>query len=163
MIHWIEEEAQHKHGVCVAHFVFLMTFNLLGNLLLSRDLVDPQSKEGPEFFNAVDGLIEAAGQPNVADFFPLLKWFDPQGIRKKMDRHLGKAVQIVAGFVKERIEGQNSGEQKNRKDFLDALLEYEGEEVEHSKISERDLVIMIMVNLKLLFFTQNLGILFTYY
>lgn len=43
---WIEEEAsklKEGHGVHVARFVFLMTFNLLGNLMLSRDLVDPKS------------------------------------------------------------------------------------------------------------------------
>ncbi|KAM1748340.1 hypothetical protein ACFX12_009344 [Malus domestica] len=48
----VEEEAskvEEGRGVHVARFVFLMTFNLLGNLMLSRDLVDTNSEEGLEF------------------------------------------------------------------------------------------------------------------
>ncbi|KAM0990811.1 hypothetical protein ACFX15_008902 [Malus domestica] len=58
---WIEEEAsklKEGHGVHVARFVFLMSFNLLGNLMLSKDLVDPNSKEGSEFFTAMTGMME---------------------------------------------------------------------------------------------------------
>ena len=49
---WVEEEASKVKegcGVHMARFVFLMTFNLLGNLMLYRDLVDPNSGEGLEF------------------------------------------------------------------------------------------------------------------
>ncbi|KAL5716753.1 hypothetical protein ACHQM5_009877 [Ranunculus cassubicifolius] len=145
MLHWVDEEAREKGGVHVAIFVFHMTFNLLGNLMLSRDLMDPQSKEGPKFFKAMDGLMQGGGLPNIADFFPSLKWLDPQRIRKMMERDVGQAIQIVSGFVKERIEDQQSGEEKKRKDFLDVLLEYEGEgEDEPNKISHRDLVILIL-------------------
>ncbi|PIA50818.1 hypothetical protein AQUCO_01200227v1 [Aquilegia coerulea] len=144
MIQWIDEEAKNQGGVQVGHFVFLMNFNLLGNLMLSRDLIDPQSAEGPEFYDAMDNLMKAAGQPNVADFFPFLKWLDPQGVRKKMEDAVGQGIHIVTGFLKERIEDQKSGEQNKRKDFLDVLLEYEGEGEGPCKISERDLVILIL-------------------
>ena len=53
MSSWIEEEARkkardhedvdHVQGVHLARFVFLMVFNLLGNMMLSRDLVEPNS------------------------------------------------------------------------------------------------------------------------
>ncbi|KAF9593730.1 hypothetical protein IFM89_024734 [Coptis chinensis] len=145
MIQWIDEEGQVKGGVRVAQFVFLTTFNLLGNLMLSRDLLDPKSKEGSVFFDAMDGLMEGGGLPNVADFFPILKWLDPQRIRKKMEKDIGQAMHIVAGFVKERIADQQSGQHKERKDFLDVLLEYEGEkEDEPAKLSERDVIILIL-------------------
>ena len=41
------EEGRRLH---VARFVLLMTFNLFENLMLSRDLFDPDSKDGSEFF-----------------------------------------------------------------------------------------------------------------
>ena len=53
-------------------FVFLMTFNLLGNIMLSRDLFDPDSKDGSEFFTAMNGLMQWLTHPNVADLFSWL-------------------------------------------------------------------------------------------
>nr|TKS13235.1 hypothetical protein D5086_0000055480 [Populus alba] len=38
----------------VAHYLFLMTFNLIGNLVLSRDLLNPRSKDGHEFYDAMN-------------------------------------------------------------------------------------------------------------
>ncbi|KAF5185468.1 Cytochrome p450 [Thalictrum thalictroides] len=148
MIQWIEEEAHNQGAVHVAHFVFIMTFNLFGNILLSRDLIDPQSDEGSEFFNAMDTWMQGVGQPNVADFFPILRWFDPQGIRKKIEQNMGSAMDIVSKFLKERIEDQASGEQKKKRDFLDILLEYEGEgDDDPVKISDKGIVILILVSL----------------
>ncbi|KAF5182066.1 Cytochrome p450 [Thalictrum thalictroides] len=145
MIEWIDNEAKHQGGVQIGHFVYLMNFNLIGNLMLSRDLIDPQSAEGPEFYGAMEKLMKAAGQPNVSDFFPFLKWLDPQRVRKKMEDAVGQGIDIVTGFIKERIEEQNSGEQKKRKDFLDILLDYEGEgEGPAAKISERAAVVLIL-------------------
>lgn len=147
MLQWIDEEPRHQGGVHVARFVFLMTFNLLANLMLSRDLLDPQSKEGPKFFTAMDGLMRGGGLPNIVDFFPIFKWLDPQRIRKMMERDIGEAMKIVSAFIQERIEDQKSGAQKVRKDFLDVLLEYEGQgEDEPAKLSNRDRVILILVS-----------------
>ncbi|CAN1275747.1 Cytochrome P450 76A2 [Linum perenne] len=115
----------------VGRFVFLTTFNLLGNLLLSRDLVGSDTAgDADRFFEAMMGLMEWSGHANVADFFPWLKWLDPQGLRKKMDRDLGIALGIASKFVKERIlNGEESKKNKlegDKKDFLDVMLEFRG-------------------------------------
>ncbi|BFG38730.1 hypothetical protein CerSpe_250040 [Prunus speciosa] len=144
---WIEEEAsklEEGHGVHVARFVFLMSFNLLGNLMLSRDLVDPNSREGLEFFSAMAGLMEWNGHANMADFFPCLRWFDPQGLKRKMKRDLGKALEIASKFVGERMEEKQVGGVRAR-DFLDVLLEFEGNGIdEPAKISHHDVNIFIL-------------------
>ncbi|KAA8518636.1 hypothetical protein F0562_016110 [Nyssa sinensis] len=147
MLLWIQKEANSgakERAIHLARFVFLASFNMLGNLMLSRDLVDPDSKEGSEFFSAMMGLMEWTGHPNIADLFPWLRRLDFQGLRKKMDRDLGKALMIASGFVKERIkERQEGGERK--KDFLDVLLEFEGNgKDEPSKLSEQDINIFIL-------------------
>lgn len=151
MLLWIEEEAcklEAKCGLHVARFVFLMTFNLLGNLILSQDLLDPQSKDGSEFFTAMMGLMEWSGYANMSDYFPWLRWLDLQGLRKNMERDLGKALEIASKFVKERLMDRQQGAEK--KDFLDLLLEFEGNGIEEpAKISDRDLNIFILVKLLL--------------
>ncbi|CAN1135269.1 Cytochrome P450 76A2 [Linum perenne] len=88
MIRWVGEESDSGSEIHVARFVFLTTFNLLGNLMLSKDLLDSKSEEGKEFFEAMMGLMEWGGHANVADIFPWLKWMDPQGLCRKMRRDI---------------------------------------------------------------------------
>ncbi|CAK9177232.1 unnamed protein product [Ilex paraguariensis] len=143
-IHEANVAAKNNSGIQVARFIFFALFNMLGNLAVSRDLVDPESKQGSEFFNAMIGLMEWTGHPNVVDVFPWLRWLDPQGLRRQMDRDLGNVLRIASGIVKERMEELRGSREK--KDFLDVLLEYEGNgKDEPKKISEHDLSIIILV------------------
>ncbi|KAK9290073.1 hypothetical protein L1049_008237 [Liquidambar formosana] len=150
MIRWIEEDAtaacaRGESGVVnIPHFLFLMAFNLVGNIMLSRDLLELKSKEGPEFFDAMDKFIKWVSKPNVVDFFPFLKWLDPQGIGKNMERDMGRAMSIVSRYVKERVQERQFGKEKG-KDFLDVLLEYEGDGKEGpDKISDENIIIIIL-------------------
>ncbi|KAL2544402.1 Cytochrome [Forsythia ovata] len=147
MLLWIEKEANsmqgRRNGIQVARYIFLASFNIIGNLMLSRDLVDPESKEGSDFFNIMKRMMELGGQPNISDLLPWLRWFDLQGIRRKMDRDLGKALDIATSFMKERIEEHKAGKQK-RKDILDVLLEFEGSKNEPTKLSELEINIFTM-------------------
>ncbi|KAH7845182.1 hypothetical protein Vadar_015508 [Vaccinium darrowii] len=83
-------------------------------------------------------ITEWAAKPNIADFFPFLKCMDPMGINRNMDRDMGRAMKIAAEFVMERVrQKKHSGTEKVNKDFLDVLLEYEGDgKVGPNKISQ---------------------------
>ncbi|KAK3405859.1 hypothetical protein EUGRSUZ_K02083 [Eucalyptus grandis] len=150
MLTWIGEAASAEkvrlgEGIHLARFVFLTTFNLLGNLMLSRDLFDPDSKVGSDFFVAMAGLMEWTGHANIADLFPWLRWLDPQGLRRKMDRDMGKAMRIASDFVRERIEERKIGREDDRRDFLDVLLEFEGNgKDEPAKLSEKQINTFIL-------------------
>ncbi|KAI3473942.1 hypothetical protein Pfo_028516 [Paulownia fortunei] len=106
-------------------YVFLAAFNMLGNLMMSRDLVDPESEKGMEFYGAMKGVMEWSGRPNVSDLFPWIRWIDLQGLKRRANRDMGIAFGIASGFVKERIADRKKGGGKER-DFLDVLLEFEG-------------------------------------
>ncbi|KAG5235132.1 cytochrome P450 [Salix suchowensis] len=108
-------------AVDLGRYIFLMSFNLIGNLIFSKDLLDPKSEKGAEFFQQAGKIMELAGKPNVADFLPILRWLDPQGIRRKTQFHVAKAFEIAGGFIKERTE---------KKRFLRCLLEFRGDGVE---------------------------------
>lgn len=120
MIRYIEEDvaeaqAQGESGeIKVAHHLFLMTFNLIGNLVLSRDLVNPRSKDGHEFYDAMNNVMKWAGTPNVAEFLTFLKWLDPQGIMRNTVQDMGQTMRIVEKFVKERTEEWKSGRKKKK-------------------------------------------------
>lgn len=153
MLRWIEEKASSSggggEGIEVTRYMFLASFNMLGNMIFSKDLVtDPESKQGSEFFNAMIGIMEWAGVPNISDIFPCLKMFDVQGLRKKMERDMGKGKEITKKFIEERIEERKKGE-KNRsiKDLLDVLIDFEGSgKDEPDKLSEDEITVIILVS-----------------
>ncbi|GAV63822.1 p450 domain-containing protein [Cephalotus follicularis] len=128
----------------LAHYLFVMTFNLIGNVVISKDLLDSQSKDGHEFYDAMNKVMEWAGKPNVADYFPFLKWLDPVGIKRNMVRDMGRAMKIVARFVGERVEKKKLAREKE-KNFLDVLLEYQGDGNEGpDKISQQNVKIIVL-------------------
>lgn len=143
---WIEKQVDcSEGGIEVKKFVFSAVFNMIGNMILSRDLVDPNSEMVLEFSAAITGIMECVGCPNVSDLFPWLRWFDLQGLRRRMDRVLAKLVEITSGMVKERLK--EGGPQ--RKDFLDMLLDFEviNEKDEPAKLSEFQISIFLAVSL----------------
>ncbi|KAJ0088074.1 hypothetical protein Patl1_32340 [Pistacia atlantica] len=112
-----------------------------GNLIFSKDLLDPKSERGANFFYHAGKVMEFAGKPNVADFLPILRWLDPQGIRRKTQFHVDRAFEIAGGFIQERTE---SNKELNKKDFLDVLLEFRGDGLEEpSKFSSRTINVIV--------------------
>ncbi|KAH1084463.1 hypothetical protein J1N35_024224 [Gossypium stocksii] len=68
-----------KKPIDVGRFVFLMAFNLIGNLMFSKDLLDHKSEKCAKFFFHAGKVMELAGKPNVAgkrnDFLDVLLEF----------------------------------------------------------------------------------------
>ncbi|XP_031252260.1 iridoid oxidase-like [Pistacia vera] len=142
MVQYVEDASScGTNAIDVGRFVFLMAFNLIGNLIFSKDLLDPKSERGANFFYHAGKVMEFAGKPNVADFLPILRWLDPQGIRRKTQFHVDRAFEIAGGFIQERTE---SNKELNKKDFLDVLLEFRGDGLEEpSKFSSRTINVIV--------------------
>lgn len=131
MLHHIGQSAAAGAGVDVGRFFFLMAFNLIGNLIFSKDLLDPSSERGAKFFYHAGRTMEFAGKPNMADFFPVLRWFDPQRIRRRTQFHVKRAFDVAGEFLRERMREREEGSdstKKKKKDYLDVLLEYRGDD-----------------------------------
>lgn len=128
MVHFIEEAGGGGASIDIGRFFFLMAFNLIGNLIFSKDLLEPESMRGQKFFYHAGKVMELAGKPNAADFLPFLRWLDPQGIKRKSQSHIKRAFEIAGCFIKERMESRRDdcrcADQDKRKDFLDVLLEF---------------------------------------
>ncbi|KAL3533874.1 hypothetical protein ACH5RR_007395 [Cinchona calisaya] len=122
------------NAIDVGRFFFLMSFNLIGNLMFSKDLLDPNSERGAKFFYHASKVMEFAGKPNIADFLPMIKWLDPQGLRKRTQFHVKQAFDIAGWYLKERKEESmdfiDSNGNNSRRDYLDVLLEYREDSVE---------------------------------
>ena len=149
MVKFVADAGKSDTGeIDVGRFFFLMAFNLIGNLMFSKDLLDPKSERGANFFYHAGKVMELAGKPNVADFLPILRWFDPQGIRRKTQFHVERAFEIAGGFIRERMEGMEDGcGKEKRSDYLDVLLDYRGDGVEGPlRFSSRTINVIVFVS-----------------
>ncbi|KAL8509337.1 hypothetical protein ACS0TY_016515 [Phlomoides rotata] len=146
MIEWIKEDASRSGEIQLDKYLMIMSFNLVSNFMLSKDIMDFKSEMGKEFFEAMKKYISCSGRPNLVDSFGFLKWLDPQGIRRNTGRHLQELLNLVSVFVKERIqEKKKQGSKTETSDFLDALLEYEGDgKRAPDRISEKNVTIIIL-------------------
>ncbi|MCL7040214.1 hypothetical protein MKW94_006407, partial [Papaver nudicaule] len=145
MIRWISEEAKENGIVELRHFVFLSLFNLMGDLLFSRSLLDVKSGTGDELYRLIDEMALIAVKPNAADFFPMLRKLDPQNLKKKMRNATDAVLDIFDGFVKERKTAESVRDEYLEKDFWDVLMEFEGNGKDEPKsISDRQINLLIL-------------------
>ncbi|KAK6140016.1 hypothetical protein DH2020_026232 [Rehmannia glutinosa] len=151
MIGWIKKDvAKSKENggsgeIQLDWFLFVTSFNTVGNLMLSREVMDAKLDKASDIFDAFVVFLEWVGKPNVADFFPFLKWMDPQGIKRNTATYLERLLGFASEIVKERIEERELGKEKKTNDFLDALLD-EGEVNEKGvdKLSLKNITIVLL-------------------
>ncbi|KAJ4835331.1 hypothetical protein Tsubulata_010003 [Turnera subulata] len=110
--------------VRVGEVVFATVINMLGNVIFSKDLMDWEDKEGPRGLKSlISTMVESAATPNIADFYPILAWLDPQGLRKNVAVSYKQACVLWKNIIKERRESLASGAPAtDHRDFLDVFL-----------------------------------------
>ncbi|KAM3746354.1 hypothetical protein ACB098_06G196700 [Castanea mollissima] len=82
-------------------------------------------------------IMEMAGKPNIADYFPVLSLVDPQGARRRMTIYYGKLIEIFDRIIDERVQLRASkGSKKARNDLLDSFLNFA--EDDNSELSRGD-------------------------
>lgn len=136
-------------AVDLGRLLFTTTLNLLSNTIFSMDLADPNSELAREFKKFVWGMMEEAGKPNLSDYFPVLRKFDIQGVRKRMKIHMQNIFNLLDSIVDQRMKQQelNPNSVPNN-DMLHYLLQNEDTDV---KIDQSQTQHLLLVR-KLLFF-----------
>ncbi|KAH0640336.1 hypothetical protein KY285_036922 [Solanum tuberosum] len=97
-----------------------IAINVLSNTIFSADLVDLCEKSEKKFKDVIRSITFQIGKFNMVDYFPVLKWIDPQGINGNTCAGFAKLFRIFGDFIDERLE-QRKKNQKI-KDVLDILL-----------------------------------------
>ncbi|CAI0546964.1 unnamed protein product [Linum tenue] len=111
-------------SVSIGEVVFATMFDMLSNLIFSRDYIGfVRNEDGNRMKSLIQRLIELGASPDLADFFPVLKNLDPQGLRRKSTRCCDEIFSIWHPYVKERRELRLRERSGGAEDFLDILLE----------------------------------------
>ncbi|KAL4562781.1 hypothetical protein LXL04_026811 [Taraxacum kok-saghyz] len=123
----VQELLDHVNTCCtngkainIGAAVFTTTLNILSNSIFSIDFAQYDTVSSQEFKEAVMALLELAGKPSLADFFPILKPFDPQGFLRQGNVYGHKLLAIIDKIIDKRLESRLSSSTNN--DVLDSLL-----------------------------------------
>ncbi|KAI3699603.1 hypothetical protein L2E82_44027 [Cichorium intybus] len=118
LVAYCRKASQSNESVDIGRAAFRTSLNLLSNTIFSKDLTDPYEDSGKEFKEVVGNIMLEVGKPNLVDYFPLLKKIDPQGVRRRLTRHIGKVAAIFEELIKERLQMERS----MQADVLDVFL-----------------------------------------
>lgn len=127
LLSFVRESCDSGVAIDVGKAAFSTILNLLSNAIFSVDLVDPGSGSVNEFKELVWNMMEEIGKPNLADYFPVLKWVDPQGRRRRLNGYAEKMIGVLDEFIKARLVKRKSrlGSVETCEDLLDTLLDIE--------------------------------------
>lgn len=121
---------QRKTPVSIAELTFVVSANLVSNLVCSKNLFHDTNKEGRELKEMVWEVLEVVGAPNIADLIPSMKVFDPQGLKRRVSKVVKKFDEFFERLIDERLEERKKGVKINengRLDMLDVFLNYKSE------------------------------------
>ncbi|KFK22340.1 hypothetical protein AALP_AAs51689U000100 [Arabis alpina] len=83
LVGFMSESSEREEAVNISRASFITTLNIISNLLFSVDFGSYDSKKLNEFQDMVIGISIAVGNPDVANYFPSLRFLDLQGNGKK--------------------------------------------------------------------------------
>nr|ALG05122.1 cytochrome P450 [Sinopodophyllum hexandrum] len=116
-----------KTPINIADSTFVVSANLVSNLVCSKSLFDNSKKQGRELKEMVWEILEVVGAPNVADLIPFLKVFDPQGLKRRVWKVVKRFDEFFEKLIDQRLEEREKGLKINdngRLDMLDVFLDY---------------------------------------
>ncbi|KAK1420161.1 hypothetical protein QVD17_21526 [Tagetes erecta] len=127
LLEYISQCCASEKVVNIGETVFTTVLNVLSSFMFSMDLAQYDSVSSQEFKDAVGGLMEVTGKPNIADFFPILKPFDPQGLVRQGNVYGKILLTIIDAIIDQRLETRSSssiydGVTLKNNDVLDMLL-----------------------------------------
>ncbi|XP_057825895.2 drimenol monooxygenase-like [Cryptomeria japonica] len=91
-----------KRGQClnIAHLVFYEGLNLMSSAIFSKNFFDPNNPDSAELRNTFTDSLRLAGIPNLADFYPFLRFLDPQGVSRGVTVHNKRLHKLLDVFIR---------------------------------------------------------------
>ncbi|KAK9934413.1 hypothetical protein M0R45_021559 [Rubus argutus] len=102
LINDINESMRAGEAIDIGRAAFRTTLNLMSQTIFSVDLADQSSEMAGEYRKTVSGTVEEIAKPNLADYFPLLRKVDPQGIRRRVTYYFQKTILIFDRMIQQR-------------------------------------------------------------
>lgn len=132
LMSFVDRCSERSVAVNIARASFITSLNIISNALFSTNLASfDDSETTDDFQNVVLRMMEIAGKPNTADFFPFLGFLDLQGTRKEARLCMNKLFRVFQRFIDTKRSLKASRNKEN--DMLSSLLD-----ISQEKESELD-------------------------
>nr|WET52773.1 cytochrome P450 76BK1 [Scutellaria baicalensis] len=122
---YLQESSIKGKLVNIGEAAFITTLNLTSVTMFSGEVINFDVNATTEFKEIFRNLTSVTGKPNISDFFPILKPFDIQRLKKRMKLHFGRLLGMFDGIINERLKARRTSPTSAKKnDMLDTLLEF---------------------------------------
>ncbi|MED6196696.1 hypothetical protein PIB30_049830, partial [Stylosanthes scabra] len=101
LLDFAKKKIEKDEAFYIDQAIFTTVLNILSNTLFSVDSACYASDKSQEFKDIIVGVSQEFGRPNVVDYFPILGFLDPQGVRTRMNIYLEKLITLFDGLVEE--------------------------------------------------------------
>uniref|UniRef100_J3N174 Cytochrome P450 n=1 Tax=Oryza brachyantha TaxID=4533 RepID=J3N174_ORYBR len=126
LIDHVSRLAHEGTPVDIGRVAFTTILNLLSRTIFSRDLTSLDDHgASKEFQQVITDMMQAAGSPNLSDFFPALAPVDLQGWRRRLAGLFVRLHRLFDAEIDHRgVRGGGAARhgQKEEEDFLEVLL-----------------------------------------
>ncbi|KAL2337765.1 hypothetical protein Fmac_012211 [Flemingia macrophylla] len=117
----IRQSSLKEETVDIKIAAFMACINFLTYTFLSHDFV--HCVGDGEYKHIVTTILETHFTPNLVDYFPMLRMFDPQGLRRHTANYFGKLFDVLEPFMEKRMKMRREKDYVTNNDMLDILLE----------------------------------------
>jgi len=131
LISYVSQKSLKGEAIDMGKVAFRTSINLLSNTIFSVDFANNSAgtNENKENKDLVMKMAETVGSPNMADFFPLLRLIDPQGIKKTYMFYIGKLFNVFDNIIDQRLKLREGDGFVTNNDMLDSLLDISEENI----------------------------------
>ncbi|XP_021839573.1 cytochrome P450 76AD1-like [Spinacia oleracea] len=129
LLAYVQDCSKKGQPVDIGRAAFTTSLNLLSNTFFSVELASHESSVSQEFKQLMWNMMEEIGRPNYADYFPILGYVDPFGIRRRLAAYFDQLIVVFQDIIRERqkVRSTNGSNAKQTNDILDTLLNLHGE------------------------------------
>lgn len=143
LLDYVRGRSSEGQAVDIAQTAFTTVLNMLSRTIFSIDIAQYDEASGQEFKEIVWGIMEAGGGPNISDFFPALRFFDPQRARRRTTEYFDRLFRMFDRIISGRVRARRSSPGSSPcNDVLDSLLDLE----DSSELSRKDINSLLLVS-----------------
>ncbi|PWA67760.1 cytochrome P450 [Artemisia annua] len=126
LLNYVQDCCTNRKAVNINHTAATATLNVLSNYIFSADIAhyDSTSTEMP-FRDIILEIMKLGGTPNLADFFPIFRHLDPNGLVKKLTPLYQKLMAIFEIHINNKLEERakrSADAPSSTNDLTDLLL-----------------------------------------
>lgn len=138
---YVRECGETGRAVDIGEAAFTTALNLISAALFSTEFGRFDSGSAQELKDVVRSVMKCFGATNVADYFPVLRPLDPQGIARENKMCFEKLFAIFDGIIDERLRSRGE-----KDDLVEALIDInQRDEAELSRNDIKHLLLVIIL------------------